>query len=89
MASPSTAAVPMDPLLNTPWSTYRIWACTARYQKKLIDKLTNRSLWLASVGAVLAAGAEQMKAWPMSTTNADMLRKAMSITAIHGMTWPF
>jgi hypothetical protein len=53
----------MDPLLNTPWATYRLWACTARYQRKEIDKLTNRSLWLASAGAIVAAGAEQMKAW--------------------------
>ncbi len=61
MASPSTAAVPMDPLLNTPWATYRLWASTARYQRKEIDKLTNRSLWLACIGAVVAAGAEQIK----------------------------
>lgn len=73
MASPSTAALPRDPLLNTPWTTYRIWACTARYQKKEIDKLTSRSLWLASVGAVLAAGAEQTKAWPNLSKLAQVL----------------
>ncbi len=73
MASPSTAATPMDPLLNTPWTTYRLWAATARHQRNEIDKLTNRSLWLASAGAVLAAGAEQMKVWANLSTVAQGL----------------
>ena len=73
MASPSTATVPMDPLLNTPWATYRLWASTARYQKKEIDTLTNRSLWLACLGAVVAAGAEQLKALSGLATAAQWL----------------
>jgi hypothetical protein len=63
----------MDPLLNTPWTTYRLWAATARYQKKEIDKLTNRSLWLACLGAVVAAGAEQMKGLSGLATAAQWL----------------
>ncbi len=76
MASPSTAAVPIDPLLNTPWATYRLWASTARYQKKEIDKLTNRSLWLACLGAVVAAGAEQMKSFSSLTAAAQWIGMA-------------
>jgi hypothetical protein len=77
MATPSTAKTPLDPALNWPWTTYRLWASTARYQRKKIDTYTTWSLWLAIGGAVLATGAEQFG----SIAHLPMVAKALGMVA--------
>jgi cation transporter-like permease len=40
---------------------YRIWSCTSRYHKTILDRLTLWSLWLAIGGSIGATLAEQSK----------------------------
>src|SRR5215469_4884927 len=49
-----------DPTLSGPWTAYRTWACTSRYQKAIMDRDTQRSLWLGIAGAALATLGQQL-----------------------------
>ena len=59
MATPSTAKPPTDPVLNSAWTTYRLWANTANYNRGVIDRFTKWSLGLAIGGAIVATIGEQ------------------------------
>jgi hypothetical protein len=49
-----------DSTLNGPWTAYRTWACTSKYQKSVMDRDTQKSLWLAIAGAILATIGQQL-----------------------------
>src|SRR5579863_473616 len=49
-----------DSGLSGPWRAYRTWACTARYQKAILDRDMQRSLLLAIAGAILATLGQQL-----------------------------
>jgi hypothetical protein len=49
-----------DPTLSGPWTAYRAWACTSRYQKAIMDRDTQRSLWFGIAGAALATLGQQL-----------------------------
>jgi hypothetical protein len=52
-----------DPALSGPWTAYRTWSCTSRYYKRILDRLTQQSLWLAIAGAILATLGQQLAPW--------------------------
>jgi hypothetical protein len=58
MANPQAQS---DPTLSGPWTAYRTWACTSRYQKAIIDRDTQKSLWLAIAGPILATLGYQLR----------------------------
>jgi SMODS and SLOG-associating 2TM effector domain 1/SMODS and SLOG-associating 2TM effector domain 3 len=68
MASTPAPKSPDDPVRG-PWEAYRLWACTARYHKAAIDRLTTWSLRLAIGGAVFATTAEQVGQMLLVTPN--------------------
>ncbi|MGC2658716.1 MAG: hypothetical protein WA324_12230 [Bryobacteraceae bacterium] len=60
MAAPSPANLLNDAAVTEPWTTYRIWAATARYHKDAIDFWSLWSLRLAIAGAFLATLGQQI-----------------------------
>lgn len=51
-----------DKALDIPWHAYRAWAGTARFLKSDLQRWTQRTLWLAIAGAVLAAVGQEFGA---------------------------
>jgi hypothetical protein len=80
-----------DKVLDIPWHAYRTWAVTARFLKKDLNHWTRYTLWLAIIGAVLAAGGQEfgvLKAfgtWPMLAKGAAVLASfAVALSAYFG-----
>ena len=80
-----------DKVLDVPWHAYRTWAVTARFLKGDLSRWTHRTLWLAAVGAVLAAAGQEfgvLKAfasWPMLAKGTAILASfAVALSAYFG-----
>jgi hypothetical protein len=77
-----------DKVLDVPWHAYRAWAGTARFLKRDLNRWTTYTLWLAIIGAVLAAAGQELPAftrWPMPAKGAAILASfAIALSAYFG-----
>jgi hypothetical protein len=83
--------VAYDKALEVPWHAYRTWAGTARFLKSDLHRWTQRTLWLAIAGAVLAAVGQEFGAlkafssWPLATRGVAVLAAfAVALSAYFG-----
>jgi len=77
-----------DKMLDVPWHAYGMWAGTARFLKGDLNRWTRYTLWLAIIGAVLAAAGQEFGmfgTWPMLARGAAVLASfAVALSAYFG-----